>query len=136
MWQWIFGRFWGSPVDTVSTGVYLFFVILSPIFALIGLFIAAGVYHLGLLITDGGKRGFGVTLRAVCYGYTPGLLGVVPICGGIVGGLWVLVLTILGAMYGHRTEPWRAILGYFLPLIACCALWMGLVMMFGFLEAS
>jgi hypothetical protein len=89
----------------------------------------------GLLVFGGAPRGFGVTLRAVAYGSTPQLLGVLPICGAIVGGLWSMVLVIIGAIYGHGTDGWRAILGYFLPLILCCCLVWVLLSTFGLLGA-
>jgi hypothetical protein len=50
------------------------------------------------------------------------LLGVVPICGGIVGAIWAIVLVIIAGKLGHGTDWWRAILAYFLPIILCCCL--------------
>ncbi len=114
-----------------STAFMIMFMFLSPLFVLLGIFISSGIFHLMLLLLGGGPRGFNVTLRAVCYGYTPQILVVVPICGGIVGGLWAMVLTIIGAINGHRTDPWRVILAYFLPLIVCCGLFALFFMMIG-----
>ncbi len=102
------------------TGFVLVFMVLSPVFALIGLFIGAGIYHVMLLLVGGAKRGFSITLRAVAYGMTPGLLGIVPFCGGIIGGIWSMVLTMMGAIHGQETDGWRAVLAYFLPVIFCC----------------
>ena len=137
LWQLLFsGMTWFGAGEfrelAASTTLIVFCMIFSPILVAVGLFIGAGIYHLMLLVCGDGSRGFGVTMRAVCYGYTPNLLAVVPFCGGVVGGIWALVLTIMGAVYGHRTEPWRAILAYFLPMILCCCLVLGLAMMFGF----
>jgi hypothetical protein len=119
----------------ISQGMYILLMLFSPALAALGLFIASAVYHVGLLVLGDAERGFAVTFRAVSYGYTPNLLGVVPFCGGIIGGLWSLVLVIMGGKLGHGTEWWKAILGYFLPAFICCCLVGVLAMMFGFLGA-
>jgi hypothetical protein len=139
LWQIFFGGLAtiaegaGAGELAISTGILVVLMVFSPALVLVGMFISAGIYHLMLLLLGDGSRGFGVTLRAVAYGSTPNLLGIVPLCGGLVGGLWTLVLIIMGAYYGHRTEGWRAILAYFLPLIACLCVGFVLLSMFGFL---
>ena len=126
-----------APIEDLafSTGAMLFVLILSPLFVLVGLFVTAAIYHVMLLLVGGARRGFGTTFRAVAYGSTPQLLCIVPICGSFVGGLWSLVLVILGAYYGHRTSAWRAILAYFLPMIVCCCVGFYVLSMLGFLGA-
>jgi hypothetical protein len=109
----------------LASGVgFMFLVVLVPVFALVALFIQTAIYHVCLLVVGDGQRGFGVTLRAVAYGASPGLLVIVPICGGIVAGVWIIVLSIMGACYGHRTDGWRAVVAYFLPNILCCCVLM------------
>ena len=61
------------------------------------------------------------------------ITGIICASGAIaLDGLWSLVLNILGAFYGHRTDAWRAVVAYFIPLIVCC----GIMMMFWFLIAG
>ncbi len=115
----------------LSTGMMGLVMIFSPLFVVVALFVTAAIYHVMLMIVGDAQRGFGVTLRAVCYGSTPQLLGVVPFCGSLVGGIWGMVLAIMGAIYGHRTDGWRAILAYFLPMIVCCCLVFFLASMLG-----
>ena len=119
----------------ITSSMYVMFMFVMPIFVVVGLFISAAIFHLMLMILGDAERGFAVTFRAVAYGSTPGLLGVVPICGSLVGGAWSLVLVVLGGKVGHGTEWWKAILAYFLPLIVCCCLATWLAFMFGFLNA-
>ena len=119
----------------LGTGLYVLIIFLSPFFTLIGLFITTAIYHVCLLIVGDGQRGFGVSFRAVAYGNTPALLGIVPLCGGLVGGLWAMVLVIMAFKLGHGTDWWRAILAYFLPTILCCCLVGWLMMSFGLLGA-
>jgi hypothetical protein len=94
-------------------------MVCSPLLLLVWLFVVAGIFHLMLLLFGDGQRGFGVTLRAQAYGSTPSLLAIVPVCGGAIGGLWTLVLVILGATWGHKTDGWRATLAYLAPIVLC-----------------
>jgi hypothetical protein len=127
----------GIPADeyAIGAGVYILIMFLSPVFALIGMFISTALYHVALLILGDGQRGFGVTFRAIAYGNTPNLLAVIPFCGGFAGGIWSVVLIIVAGKVGHRTDAWRAILAYFLPTIVCCCLIFWLASTLGFLAA-
>jgi len=141
LWHLLFGGLFsfaeGIGVEelAINTTVMVFLMLFSPIVVAVSLFIGAGIYHLMLLLVGDGSRGFGVTMRAVCYGYTPNLLAIVPICGGFVGGIWSLILVIMGGKFGHGTDWWRAILAYFLPMIVCCCLTLGLLSMLGVIGA-
>ena len=121
------------PVEefALGTGINIVLLCLSPAFVVVGVFIQAAIFHLLLMLLGGAKRGFGVTLRCVCYGAAPQLLAVVPICGAVAGGIWAMVLVIMAAIYGHGTDAWRVIVAYFLPLILCCCLLASLFLLFG-----
>ena len=137
IWQTLFGSmftlFEGYGVEefAMSGFMHVAMVFVMPFAVVLGLFIWAGVYHLCLLLLGTQTRGFGITLRAVAYAYGPQLLAIVPVAGGIVGGLWAMVLTIMGGFYGHRTDAWRAVAAYFIPVVVCCG-----VMMFFFMLVS
>jgi hypothetical protein len=141
LWQTMFGGLLSIVESTelddfaISTGFMFVWLIFSPVFIVVGLFVQSAIYHVMLLIVGDGQRGFGVTLRAVCYGSTPQLLGLVPLCGSLVGGIWSVVLVILAAIHGHRTDAWRVVLAYFLPTIVCCCMAFWLASMFGLLGA-
>ena len=125
----------GGEEFVVSTGMYVLFMFICPLFVVVGLFISSALYHVALLVLGDGQRGFSTTFRAIAYGYTPNLFAVVPICGGLIGGIWGVVLVIIGGKQGHDTDWWKAILGYFLPTLICCCLIIWLASMFGFLGA-
>ena len=141
LWNMMFGglAMLAEGVDAeefaIGTGIYVLILFLMPFFALLGLFVSAAIYHVALMILGDGKRGFSVTFRAVAYGNTPNLLAVIPFCGGVAGGIWALVLVIIGGKIGHGTDWWRAILAYFLPTILCCCLLTWLLMTLGFFGA-
>jgi hypothetical protein len=137
LWHMLFGGFamlaGGAEAEefAIGTGIYLLTMFLTPLFILVGLFVSAALYHVSLLILGDGQRGFGVSFRAVAYGNTPAILGLVPLCGGIIGGVWGMVLVMMAFKLGHGTEWWRAILAYFLPSLLCCCLLGWLFMSFG-----
>ena len=119
----------------VSTGIYILVMFLMPLMVAIGIFISCAINHVCLLILGDGQHGFVTTFRAIAYGNTPALLCIIPFCGGFVGGIWALVLVIIGFKLGHDTDWWRAILAYFLPTIICCCLILWLLTTFGFIGA-
>jgi hypothetical protein len=141
LWGMMFGSFAmlfegvGADEFVISTGMYLLMMFLCPLFVVVGMFISTVIYHLALMILGDAKRGFAVTFRTVAYGNTPSLLCVLPFCGGFIGGIWAMVVTIIGAKAGHKSEWWQAILAYFLPMICCCCLAIYLLMAFGILGA-
>jgi hypothetical protein len=106
-------------------------IVLSPLFVVIGLFIWSGIYHLMLLLLGDASRGFGITFRVVCYASTTQLFNIVPFCGGLIAGIWNMVLSMMGATIAHRTDAWRAILAYFLPVIICCCIPLVILFMMG-----
>ena len=99
---------------------FLFF--LSPVLVIVGLFIVSGILHVCLLLVGGAQRSFETTFRVVCYASSTQLWNLIPFCGGMVGGIWNLVLQIIGLREAHETTTGRAVLAVFLPAIVCCAL--------------
>jgi len=99
-----------------------FLLFVSPVLVLAGLFIAAGILHLCLLIVGGAQRSLETTFRVICYAMSAQLWGIVPLCGGIVAGIWNLVLQVIGLREAHEITTGRAALAVFLPAIVCCGL--------------
>lgn len=56
-------------------------------------------------------------LRIVCYGLTPAILSGLPIFGGLVATLFVLVVTVVGAREVYRVSTGRAIVIALFPKI-------------------
>ena len=46
----------------------------------------------------------------------------VPFCGSIIGGIWYIVMVIIGMMHMQKTTAWKSAIAYFLPPIVCCCL--------------
>jgi hypothetical protein len=98
-------------------------VVFGPITAVAGAFIAAGILHGCLALLGGLDRsllGFEGSLRAVAYAYTTQLALVVPLAGGVIAFVWMLVLLVIGLGVLHDTTTGRALAAVLVPLLACC----------------
>ncbi len=112
-----FGPAAGAGLLTGVIGLLIF----GCIFLVIGTFIWAGILHVCLMLIGGQKYSFEATFRVVCYASGgPSLWSIVPMCGGIIGGIWSIVATIIGLAEVHETTTGKAAVAVLLPLIACC----------------
>ncbi len=124
------GRLVGTGVGSVAL------IILAPIFAVIGAFISAAIFHVCLMIVGGAKQSFETTFRVVCFatGSIDPLL-IIPFCGGFIVAVWKIVLYCIGFARAHETDNGRAVVAVLLPLIICCGGGLLIAMMFGALGA-
>jgi hypothetical protein len=127
-----------NPIGQLAWGTIgvIFMIILVPVFLAICLFIGSAIVHLCLMIVGGAKQTFETTFRVVCFavGSTYPLI-IVPFCGGVISGIWGIVVECIGLARAHETDTGRAVLAVFLPLIVCCGGGFLLAMMFGVLGA-
>jgi hypothetical protein len=107
-------------------------LILGPVLVAVGLFIGAGITHLCLLLVGGAQRGFEATFRVIAYIQAAAVFSVLPFCGGLIGGVYRIVLAILGLAEAHRISKGTAALAVLLPLLLlCCCCAGGLMLAFG-----
>jgi hypothetical protein len=101
-----------------SLVVNLFF---GPVFIVVGMFVVSGILHVVLLALAGGGRGFEATFRVVAYNHAVSLFNLVPVCGGLVGLVAALVLTIIGLSEAHQITRGKAAAAVLIPfLLLCC----------------
>jgi len=82
--------------------------IVLVIASLVLLFVFAGWLHLFVYLL-GGRKGYAETAKAMIFGSTPYMLiGWIPVIGLFVGGIWSLVLEILGIRELHQVSTGRA----------------------------
>ena len=104
-------------IGRVSMSLIFFaIIIISPLFVAITMFIGSAVLHLLLLIVRGGRNGFEATFRVVSYSQATQMWGVIPFIGGFIGGLWILVVQIIGLREIHETSYLRVILALLIPV--------------------
>jgi hypothetical protein len=119
----------------ITVGWGLLMVVLAPLFVIIGVFIAAAVLHLMLLMLGGADSGFETTVRVVCYVQTAQLAGVIPFCGGIIALIWTVVLYVIGFSTAHRTSQGKALVAVLLPVVLCCVFAVLVTLMVGGMAA-
>ncbi len=119
LWQWFFFSRW-FPIERFSDLPYNFYSIITvglPVLALFSLLIESLITHICLMSVGGNKKGFEATFRAISYSFSGYLFGIVPLLGGIIGGIYKLILTIIGVREGHGISTGKAVLAIFLPVI-------------------
>ena len=96
-------------------------IVLIPIGVVMAAFISSAILQVCLMIVGGAKEPFETTFRVVCFsmGSTDPLL-IIPFCGGLIAGIWRIVLNCIGLARAHETDTGRAVFAVFLPLIVCC----------------
>jgi hypothetical protein len=92
-----------------------------PFFIILGLFVWAGFLHVLLLLVQGAKNGFEATFRTVAYSYGSNIFLLIPFCGGIIAGVWNIVIVIIGLKEAHGTTGGKAAFAVLFPVIFCCA---------------
>jgi hypothetical protein len=69
------------------------------------------------MIVGGNKKGFQTSFRAISYAFSGNLFAIIPFIGSTIGGIYFLILTIIGLREGHGISTGKAVLAVFLPLI-------------------
>jgi len=104
-----------------NPAVLIAILVLGPL----TIFIGAGFLHLGVLIFRG-KGGFKATFNVLAYSSVAGLFAIIPFIGALIGGIWGIIVTVIGFKKAHDFSTARAILAYlgiyiFIALIALLA---------------
>jgi len=111
-------------------------IILVPFIIVIGLFIWSGLAHLCLIIFGGANQSFEATFRVFAFSQgSAGPLQIIPLCGGLISGVWALVCNCIGLARAQETDTGRAVLAVFSPLVVCCGGLFVILFMFGALGA-
>ena len=105
------------PAAAADAGNPFVDFLLSPLWLLIGLYVVAAVVHVVLLVVRGANQGYNVTLRVFCFSAGPQLFTIVPFIGPAVGGIWTLVITVIGLREAHKTSTGKAVAAVLLPTL-------------------
>jgi hypothetical protein len=120
LWQWLFFSGMVPPqIRSVTTySLFLVFaIILIPFWVAFSIVVGSGVIHLCVMIVGGNRKGFEATFRAISYSHSALLFYIVPLIGTFVGGIYLMILAILGVREGHEISTGKAVLAVLLPLI-------------------
>jgi hypothetical protein len=107
-------------------------IVLAPVMLIVGAFIGSGIYHLMLMLLGAARHPFETTFRVVTYSSgATSLLGIIPICGGLVGVIWQIVAIIIGLAEAQETTTGKAAVAVLIPVLICCA-FIGSLVVFAF----
>lgn len=114
-------------------------IVLAPIFCVIGLFIGAGLIHLALMVLSAlqqSRFGFEGSLKVVAYASIGSLANIVPIVGGLIGGIISLILIVIGIQEVHGTSRDKAILAVVIIIAIACLCGLIISLAFGAMIAA
>jgi hypothetical protein len=109
---WIFRR--------VTLGALFVKMLVTPLVGLVAIYLGAGILHLALLLLRGAPRGFDATLTTVGYAYGLNLIQGLPVCGGLIALVWLLVAVIVGLAEAQRSPTWKSALAVAAPAVLSC----------------
>ena len=96
-------------------------LVATPLLALAGLYLTAGIIHLLLLVVRGAPRRFDGTLTVVGYASGIMLLRALPVCGGLIALVWFAVVMIHGLAEAQRCGTGKAAFAVLSPVLLLCA---------------
>jgi hypothetical protein len=135
-WEFLFVYFGSGLVGAGATDQlgglrsvsYGLTAILSPLMIAVLVFIASGIFHVILLAFGGATQGFQTSFRVVCYSQGTGVWNIVPFFGAAIGGIWNLVLLVIGLKESHETSAGKAAAAVLLPVVAWSILVVSIVL--------
>ena len=112
-----------GPAALIGGAGIIVFLVILVVWFLVGFFIGTGIVHLVLSLLGGARHGYEATARTFAYAYgSAAPIGIIPICGGPIAGLWALVCAIMGLANMQETTPVKAGIAIFAPIVLCCIL--------------
>ncbi len=118
----------GLPYRTVMLAMLLFL----PLMALT----SAAFAHLSAMFFAGVRGNFMGTYKALTYSAAPSILNVVPVIGSFCGGVWSLVLYVIGLREQHRLTTGRAVLVLAGPILLVLCLSFVAILVLGISSAA
>ena len=94
--------------------------LMAPFLVVVATFFAAALVHVLLLMLGGAPFGYEATFRVVSYSWAAGVFNLLPICGVIIGGVWRIVVQIIGIREAQQVPTGRAAAAVLIPVILAC----------------
>lgn len=107
-------------------------IVLAPVVGALILFITAGIRHLLVMLLIGsGNAGFEATVRVQSYTFVTRLIWWIPILGSLVGGIYGIVLSVVGIREVHNTTTGKALIVVLIPVAIALVLLLLLAIVIG-----
>jgi hypothetical protein len=115
--------------------LFMIAMFLSPILAILNMFITAAVIHVSMLAFNSGKGRFEGTFRVIAFGQATKVLSIVPFLGVITGWVWNIAVVVNGLKEIHKTSNFKAIAAVFVSIILSCLVLAPLFLLITLLES-
>lgn len=96
--------------------VFLIMLVGIPICVLVAMFVYSAVLHFFLFLVRGGRHGFEATFRVIAYSQAAQAWSLLPVLGGWIGGIWQLIVQVIGLRKMHDTSYFRVVMAFILPV--------------------
>lgn len=104
-----------------AIGIFIFYLLFLVGMQIVSMFVLAGIEHLVLTMTGEPSLGpYTVSLRAHALGLAPFVIGLIPVCGFTVMGIWSLVLRCMTLMHLQKVSAGKAVAAVLAPMLFIC----------------
>jgi hypothetical protein len=100
--------------------LFVIAMFLSPLLAILNMFITAAIVHVLMLAFNSGKGGFKGTFRVIAFGQATKVLSIIPFLGVITGWVWNVAVVVNGLKEIHKTSNFKAIAAVFISIVLSC----------------
>jgi predicted Zn finger-like uncharacterized protein len=107
---------WSDFISLNLPILFLFLIVLSPLFVALDLLVSTVIIHFLLFLVRGGKGGLEATGRVVAYSQAAMIWSMVPVLGGLVGWLWKTTVQIIGLKEAHKISYGKIIVAFLIPV--------------------
>lgn len=108
---------WSKKPEAIQVPMF-FYILIIPIFVVIVLYTGSGIIHLFALLFRG-KGGFKGTFNVLAYTSATNIFYIIPFIGGVIGGIWAIIVGVIGFKIIHKFGTVRAVFVYLgTPLLA------------------
>jgi hypothetical protein len=94
-------------------------VLFAPLQIMIATAIQGAIAHLFLRMAGGANARLETSVRTAAYSQSVLVINWIPLLGPVVGGIWGLVLLVIGLKEMHRTTYARVLAAILVPLVLC-----------------
>lgn len=101
-------------------------LLLLVLFTVIGVYLNAGMFHLGLMVLGGANHNFETTVRVVQYTIgSTAICAVIPAVGAFIQFIANIVILSIGLANAHETSGVKATFAVLIPFLLCIGLFVG-----------
>ncbi len=123
-------------MTAVGVGVGIALPFLYALGGLISPWIAGGLHHIALAIVGGTSKSYSHTVRVSGYTLAGQLWAAIPMVGGLIAAVFMLISLVTGLDETHKSGMGKAVFAALAPFLLLCLCYCGCAALSGFMQAS